>query len=158
MGTRTMISKRYWLFFVILGLFTLSGCGGPKVKGLVSVQGTVTYKGEPLEGAAICFAPEEFETGDRLATGKTDAQGKFELRTIGELGVLPGEYVVVVIKNEVSSAKHAPSLDSKASRSRPKPPEIKSLIPKRYNDPKTSRLSVTVEKSGLKDWRLEIVD
>ena len=156
-----MISKKYLFLFMILGLFAVSGCGGPKVKGLVAVRGTVTYNGEALEGATVGFTPKEFKTGDRLGAGKTDAQGRFELRTIGELGVLPGEYAVVVIKNEARPGKQAPKVDPKTGRpiqGRPTPMEVKSLIPKRYNDPKTSGLVATVEKKGLVDWRLEIVD
>jgi len=139
---------------VVIGLLAASGCRGPKVKGLVSICGTVTYKGEPLEGAAVCFTPKEFKTGNRLGTGKTDSNGRFELRTIGELGALPGEYVVVVIKNEIISK--TPQGNPRLGR--PSPSEVKSLIPKRYGDPKTSELSVVVEKSGLTNWLVELVD
>ena len=148
-----MIFKKCVILFVIVSLCFLSGCRGPKVEGLVSVRGTVTYKGEPLDGATVCFTPKEFKTGDRLATGKTDTQGRFELRTIGEPGVLPGEYIVVVIKNEM-----IPGNARRSTPGRPPPMEIKSLIPKRYNDPKTSDVSVDVGKDGLRDWFLELVD
>ena len=147
-----MISKKYLLVLVILGLIAVSGCKGPKIKGLVPVRGTVTYNGEPLEGAAVCFTPKEFQTGDRLATGKTDAKGTFELRTIGELGILPGEYVVVLVKNEASPGNQTPP------PGRPAPVQVKSLIPKRYGDPKTTDLNVVVENSGIRDLRLDIVD
>ena len=156
-----MISKQYWLLFVIPGLFAVSGCSEPKLKGLVSVRGTITYQGKPLEGAAVCFTPKDFQTGDRLGTGKTDAQGKFALRTIGEPGVFPGEYVVVVVKNEVVPGKQTPPVDSKTGHpipGRPVASEVKSLIPKRYSHSKTSDVHVVVEKNGLANWRLEIVD
>ena len=150
--------------FIIFSLFILPGCKEPKVKGLVSVRGTVTYNEAPLEGAAVCFTPKEFKTGDRLGTGKTDAQGKFELRTIGEPGVLPGEYIVVIVKNEMSPGKESaqrPKVDPKTGKeipARPSPPTVKPLLPKRYGDPKTSDVNVTVGKDGLQDWRLELVD
>ena len=153
------MSKKCLLLLIILELVIVSGCREQKVKGLVPVRGTVTYKGEPLEGAAVCFTPKEFQEGDRLATGKTDVSGRFELRTIGERGVLPGEYAVVVIKNEV--IPQSPQVDPKTGRPvpiRPTAAEVKSLIPKRYGDPKTSDLSVVVEKSGLTNWRAELVD
>jgi len=149
-----MTTKKYLLLFVILGLFAVSGCKGPKVKGLVPVRGTIIFNDEPLEGASVGFTPKEFKAGDRLATGKTDSQGRFELRTIGELGVLPGEYVVVVIKNEISPGKQTPPIDSKPDR--PKPVQVKSLIPKRYGDPKTSDLNVIVGQNGIRDLQLEI--
>jgi len=146
-----MISKKHLLLFVLLGLSTLSGCGGPKIKGLVPVRGTITFNGEPLEGAAVGFTPKEFNNGDRLGTGKTDAQGRFELRTIGELGVLPGEYVVVVIKNEVVPGRQA------SPPGRPVPSVVKSLIPTRYGDSKTSDLNVVVEQNGHRDLQLALL-
>jgi hypothetical protein len=154
-----MMSKKCLLLLIILGLAVVSGCGKPKVKGLVPVRGTVTYKSEPLEGAAVCFTPKEFQEGNRLATGKTDGNGRFELRTIGERGILPGEYSVIVVKNEV--IPRSPQADPKTGRPMPvRPPtaDIKSLIPKRYNDPNTSGLNTVVGKSGLTNWHVELVD
>ena len=154
-----VISRKFWLLFVIFWLFAISGCKEPKLEGLVSVRGTITYQGKPLEGAAVCFTPKDFQTGDRLGTGKTDARGKFELRTIGESGILPGEYVVVVIKNEVIPGKQTPPVNPGTGPpvpGRPAPSEVKSLIPKRYGSPKTSDVVVVVEQNGLADWRLEI--
>ena len=156
-----MIGKKSVLLLVILGFIALLGCKGPKVKGLVSVRGTIAYKGERLEGATVCFTPKEFKTGDRLGTGKTDAQGQFVLRTIGELGVLPGEYVVVVIKNEVVPRKQTLPVDPKTGRLvqvRPPPSEVRSLIPKRYGNAKTSDLRATVGNKVIQELHLEIVD
>ena len=138
---------------ILLLFFMLPGCGKPKIDGLVSVRGTITYNGEPLEGATVGFTPKEFQSGDRLATGRTDAQGRFELRTIGEIGVLPGEYAVVVIKNEMLPGSAERSLPG-----RPPSPEIRSVIPMRYGSPNTSEVSVVVGKEGLRNWQLEIVD
>ena len=146
-----MISKRDLLLLMTLGLFAVSGCSGPKVDGLVPVRGTVTFDGELLEGATIGFTPKEFKTGDRLATGKTDVQGRFELRTIGELGVLPGEYAVVIIKNEIIPGRQA------SPPGRPVPSEVRSLIPARYSDPKTSDLNVVVGQNGHRDLQLTIL-
>ena len=156
-----MISKKCWLLFLIPGLLAVSGCKEPKLKGLVSVRGTITYQGEPLEGAAVCFTPKDFQTGDRHGTGKTDSQGKFVLRTIGEPGILPGEYVVTVIKNEVIPRNQTPPVDPKTGRPIPgrrAPAEVNPLIPKRYSSSKTSDVYVVVKKNGLADWRLDIVD
>ena len=147
-----MTSKKCLLVLVILGLFALSGCKEPKIKGLVPVRGTVTFNGEPLEGATVGFTLKEFKTGDRLATGKTDSKGAFELRTIGEPGILPGEYVVVLIKNEAIPGNQT------SPKGRPAPAKIESLIPKRYGDPKTTDLYVVVENNGIRDLRLAIVN
>jgi len=158
-----MISRNCLFVLILFGFFVIPGCRGPKVKGLVPVQGTVTYKGEPIENAAVCFTPKNFKAGDRLGAGKTNAKGQFELRTIGDLGVLPGEYIVVVVKNERTSGTtpaQLPRVDPKTGRNisiRPSLP-IKSFIPKRYNNPNTSGVSVDVGKEGLRDWHLELVD
>ena len=147
-----MISKKYLFLLVLIGLSTLLGCKEPKIKGLVPVRGTITFNGEPLEGATVGFTPKEFNTGDRLATGKTDSKGVFELRTIGEPGILPGEYVVVLIKNKTIPGNPTPP------KSRPAPVKIESLIPKRYGDPKTTDLNVVVENNGIRDLQLAIAD
>lgn len=146
-----MIAKKIILLFTFFGFCIALGCAEPKLKGLVPASGTVTFNGEPLDEAAVCFTPKEFKTGDRLGTGKTDVQGRFELRTIGELGILPGEYVVVVIKNEIIPGRQA------SPPGRPAPTEVKPLIPKRYGSPKTSDLNVVVDKSGIRDMQLTLL-
>jgi hypothetical protein len=144
------------LVFVV---FLIFGCGGVKLSGLVPVSGVVIYKDQPLDDATVGFVPKNFKTGDRIGTGKTNAQGKFELRTIGELGVLPNDYCVIIIKNvEDTSGSQLPEPKQK-NRSTSRPTEkIKSLIPKRYNDAKNSGLNFVVGKDGLKGVKIELVD
>lgn len=63
----------------------LCGCG-PSRPTTVPVSGTVLLDGEPVESAAVIFSSVE---GGRPATGITDAQGRFRLRTFdGNDGVL----------------------------------------------------------------------
>ncbi len=68
----------------------LAGCGSDGI-GTAAVKGTVTYKGAPVDGATVMFAP----TGSdgKTAAGTTDAQGNFTLATIeaGD-GAMPGSY------------------------------------------------------------------
>jgi hypothetical protein len=90
-------------FFVILllGLFVtvLAGCGSPDSK-YTKVEGTITYNGQPIEGATVTFAAAD-STGESAA-GITDADGKYTVTSSqalrGGAGVLPGEYVVLVSK------------------------------------------------------------
>jgi hypothetical protein len=153
-----MKSKKWILLLVILGFFVVSGCREPKVKGLVPARGTVTYKDEPLEGAAVCFTPKEFNTGDRLATGKTDVNGRFELRTIGELGVLPGEYRVSVVKNvAVETPSNPGQAEQRQQGGRPvRPQKVKLVIPARYNDEKKSGLEFLIGEKGNKGLEIKI--
>lgn len=62
-----------WIVVVI-------GCSGHPAT--LPVQGLVRYKGEPLEGATVVFSGTHPRTGHPLvATGITDAAGKFELQS-----------------------------------------------------------------------------
>jgi hypothetical protein len=150
----------------ILVVLLFFGCGGVKLDGLVMVRGIVTYKGQPLEGATIGFVPKNFKNGDRVGTGMTDARGKFELRTIGELGVLPNDYCVIVIKNiEDIDNNQTPLPNNKSPNpkqknnpaSRPSK-KFKSLIPTHYNNAQNSGLNFIVGNEGLKDVKIELVD
>lgn len=74
---------------VVLGLVLFAvaclGCdSGPEI---ASVEGTVTMDGEPLEGAAVVFVPEQ----GRPAGARTDEQGHYVLTfTEGREGALLG--------------------------------------------------------------------
>ena len=83
---------------VLLGA-VLAGCGGgthgPK---LVPVSGTVTLNGSPLSGAFVTLHPVGTTRGTG-ATGRTDAAGKFQLKSPPQgNGAVPGEYKVVISK------------------------------------------------------------
>jgi hypothetical protein len=75
------------------------GCGGAGY-GEVPVSGRVTYDGEPLAHVHLSFQPvAKDESGFGPGSfGRTDAEGKFELRTVypDAPGALPGEHRVTV--------------------------------------------------------------
>jgi len=60
-------------FFLLSSCLLLAGCGG---SGIVTVSGTLTYKGKPVTNAFINFVPAD---GGRPSMGETDASGKFTL-------------------------------------------------------------------------------
>jgi len=63
------------------------------------VTGTVTLDGQPLEGVRVSFIPD----GSRGSTGKTDAQGKYELRFVGpQMGAKVGSHTVLITTSESS--------------------------------------------------------
>lgn len=75
------------------------GCGGAGY-GEVPVSGTVTYDGDPLAHVHLSFQPvakdkSGFGPG---SFGRTDEQGKFELRTVypDAPGALAGEHRVTI--------------------------------------------------------------
>ncbi|MGL4943364.1 MAG: hypothetical protein ACRC46_09265 [Thermoguttaceae bacterium] len=147
------------MFTLLVAMAMVFGCSKPKLIGLVPAQGVITYQGEPLEGATICFTPKEFKSGARLGTGISDVQGRFTLRTIGEVGILPDDYAVIVVKNEAQSQQHASN--GKTATSPPQRPmltKVRSVIPKNYSDYKTSGLGFSIGDKGNRDLRIDLHD
>jgi hypothetical protein len=75
---------------------------------LIAVSGTITYNGNPVDGANVTLTPESgSDSGGMIAIGTTDAQGKFTVKTNGEPGASAGTYVVTVVK--MSAPTDAPT-------------------------------------------------
>lgn len=157
-----------------LSLVASFGCKKGGLKGLVPLTGTVTLDGEPVEGATVMFAPETKTEESRSATAITQADGSFVAMTLqpGD-GVFPGTYKISVSKMteprsaaEVLGKKSATSTDDKgaegtmsdaeAAKMSYLKDEVQELMPSQYISPFTSGLSVTVEKSGVKDFKIEL--
>jgi len=135
-------------------LVLVTGCG-PGKPATVPVSGTVTLDGSPLEGASVTFTPA---AGGRLATGTTDASGKFTLMTFaaGD-GAIVGSHKVGVSKMEAAAGQQGdPSnqmLSGPPGAGGSQPP--KSLIPKKYSNPEKSGITVEV-KSGMEPVTIEL--
>ena len=75
------------------------GCGGGGSYDLVPVSGKVTLDGNPVSGVDVSFQPTS-STPDTAAPGsfgKTDAEGRYTLKTIGEggkEGAVAGKHIV----------------------------------------------------------------
>jgi hypothetical protein len=126
---------------VVLGvLAVLSGCGSDAPQ-IVPVKGVVTYQGKPVAKLSVAFIPAD----GLLATGTTDANGKFELMTNkpGD-GAMPGTYKVAVsfAPDEIPPM---PGMEPPGYQ----PPV--SPIPEKYADASTSGLTQTVEKDASKN-------
>ena len=121
----------------------VAGCGSGvrPIDGSVPVSGTVTFNGQPLEQGMVRFAPE---SGGKAqpATGQIK-NGKFTmLTTASSPGVVVGKYKVSIISNKPfapPALKPGTPPDPKAKF------EPESLIPKKYNDIKTSGLEADVK-------------
>jgi hypothetical protein len=87
--------NRSFALFSLLVLFLASaGCteSGPS---LGTVSGQVTMDGKPLPNVAVTFVPAAAEGGSS-ATGKTDANGNYELYTFDRKGAPIGKHKVSV--------------------------------------------------------------
>lgn len=133
----------------VVGVFcaVVVGCGGGPDLG--SVEGTVTYNGDPVEGATVTFKPEE----GPLATGTTDSGGKFTLTTAGEEGAVLGKHAVYITKSAGGGGDAASMTpeDMKKMQEEGKAPEAKSAIPQKYASPKTSELTAEVTTDASKN-------
>lgn len=73
-----------------------SGGGADKPLPMFPVTGTLLIGGKPMENINIELAPVDFESKAKPGLGKTDAEGKFEIRTNGDRGATVGKFKVVL--------------------------------------------------------------
>jgi len=121
---------------VLLGV--ISGCGSSEV---ADVEGTVSYRDKPLEHGRVVFHPEI----GRPAFGEIGTDGGFPLTTSDpEDGALIGNHRVTIHCDKASDPADAFS-------------DRVSLIPARYQDPKSSGLTAEV-KPGKNAFYFELTD
>jgi hypothetical protein len=127
---------------------TLCGCGGgATAPGTVRAGGKVTMQGAAVAGASVTFFPLG-EASTLASQAMTDNEGVFQLSThVGggkfQPGIAPGNYAVTVSKLDVAAIKDTLT-----------PP--KNLLPGRYADAKTSKLSAYVTPSGENNFELKL--
>lgn len=131
---------------VVVALLGWTGCGPVCISQVTPVTCTVIYKGKPVEGATVAYIPAMNARGKTVegaaaAVGVTDALGKATLRAFPErLGAQPGDYGVVI-------QKIRDDLVTEDGRHFPQP--VRSLIPAKYADYRTSGLTATVGDEPL---------
>lgn len=106
---------------MVAGLILCAGCvGEPK---LTPVEGTVRFRGSPLPGGTIVFAPDADRGGrGQLAVAEIGLDGRYSLRTRGQPGCVPGWHRVTI------AASHSSGVN----------------LPDHYRDPDLSRQTVEV--------------
>lgn len=111
----------------------------------IPVTGTVTYKGQAVEGAQVMFTPE----GGRAAEGTTDAAGKFTLTTFkpGD-GALAGTHRVTITK--IVTEKSADPGNPYGTST--------NALPAKYGNPGQSPLSETVAAGGKNEFTFALTD
>jgi hypothetical protein len=158
-----------WTVWTLSVAVTLaaSGCGGeapPNRDPVFPIKGVVTYKGKPVAGADVTFFCQE---KDRSAFGRTDKDGSFQLTTFGSNdGAVAGKHTVTVqlIENSeadkpvapIDSPDYAPPTTQDVTRAAR---AVRSGLPRKYADQKTSDLTVEVKADGNNpDVKLELKD
>jgi hypothetical protein len=161
-------SRRQKLFAACSCVVLLAaGCGaagGKPAPEVVPVEGTVMYNGQPVAGATVSF---HHEKAPRVASGVTDAEGKFQLSMLeANDGAMPGDNAITVTKVEAGAAPVVPPSDDPAVMAQmyqehlqgtaPKGP--KDLLPSKYANQATSGLKETVKQDGENKFVLQLTD
>lgn len=106
------------------------GCGGGEQRTpTFEFRGKLTDGSKPVAGAQVVFHPVGGTTGTPKPSGKTDANGEFQLTTyVGHDGAPAGQYRVSVELWKTTSADAGPV----------------NQLPAKYADPEKSGLTAVV--------------
>jgi hypothetical protein len=155
---KTCLLRHCGLFLpcVVLLQTTISGCGPGNKLGTAPVTGTVTYKGQPVDGATVSFIPD----GDgRPATAITKAGGAYQLTTLDSEGAMPGPYSVLVRKTEMPIAsQESVSMEEALKLNNRPPPPPKELLPAKYGDAAKSPLKFEVKQGQANKFEIQLTD
>jgi hypothetical protein len=141
---------------IVLAVPAAGGCSAKHYQDqrpkLVPVHGVVRFNGKPLDGARVTFTNT---AAGISAYGLTDAAGKFTLTTFepGD-GAAPGHYQIAVTKALETghpTAKDAPPIFRPGGAPRPR-----WLIPQKYGNLATSKLSAEVAEGGNDEIVVEL--
>jgi len=129
----------YRLYVVLVCATLCAGCGGEP--DLIRVTGTVNIDGRPAEGVQVSFWPADAAGQNsryRFALGMTGRDGRFEVRSVSEKGIEPGDYKVTFSRS-VAGGKVVTDLKKKKDNSR-------QVLPDRYTDQSTTDKTAKVTK------------
>jgi hypothetical protein len=164
----TSILKPFSFILSLSVVISLVGCGASDKPETFPVSGKVTLDGVPVEGASVMFRPEG---PGRPGTAITDANGVYHLSSYGEPkdGAAPGVYTIAVIKiggpgaSALEGSAPPPSDPNALSTIATTPagkeadaPKTEYYVPKKYTDPSTSGLKLTITEGGGDDINLEL--
>lgn len=140
------------LYCSAIALLIIAGCSSGEPTGdiveTVPAGGLVTYQGKPLEYHQVTFFP----TDGRPAVGVSDLKGKFILGTNQQDdGAVAGSHRVSV--TYVGPPNENPD-EGVMEFSSPPPPKVK--IDRKYFNPETSSLTVSVPDTGSAELYIEL--
>ena len=129
--------------FLLFTLFLVCAIGCSRGPVCYVVEGTVTFRGEPLTNAAVSFIPVNPDHGTFFANGMTDENGRFMLTAaqfgVPDRGTTAGDYLVTITRKRDEPSRFEQSSLGPV-------PVFESLIPERYSMQDTSGIQVTVER------------
>jgi hypothetical protein len=146
------------LFRISVGLLlvvVLVGCG-PRRPRIGVISGTITYKGRPVNGAALLLYPTNDPEGGTI-TIPVDQDGSFRIADVP-----PGQYQMAVegtegaVQADLTNIPPERLAEVKEKLSHMNTPAT-IPFPKKYKDPKTSGLQCTVSEKNEK-MNLELQD
>lgn len=146
----------FLLFGIGVAVGFLNGCHSGDTRNLpatVTAAGYVYLDGNPVEGAAVVFIPEDSQTG-HPAQAISDAQGYFELQAFEtKKGAVPGNYIVQVAKT-VETTMEGAQVEGESEDFRAV--TYQNVLPSKYANIATSDLRQTIPDTGIKDIKIEL--
>jgi hypothetical protein len=142
--------KKIYVVVLLVCCLLFVGCGQSGLKGLKSCSGVVLKDGKPIDGVTVTFTPISTDAQARGASAETDANGKFQVKTLQWDGVLPGKYKVTLSKRITEINPGQESV----------PDNYKSVTyveqMGKYADPDQSDLTADIPDSGDNNLKFEI--
>jgi hypothetical protein len=113
-------------------LVAFAGCKPSSGLDLTPVSITVTYKGQPVEGANVSMANATAQP-PAVAVGRTDAQGVAVMRTGEDDGAVKGVHLIMINKYEAAASTATAEVESESYDPNIQAEAPKSLLPVKYN-------------------------
>jgi hypothetical protein len=164
------------LTIILVSILVSSGCNNADSK-FTKVKGTITYNGQAVEGATVLFIATN--SSGESGVGVTDASGNYTLTAPDAVsvnsGVVPGDYTVLVTKEEVTQTSH-PLIEAEqkgeityselqqqlAAQGISATEAVKitrtPLLPTVYSQPTSTTLKATVQKGGVSKQDFDLKD
>ncbi len=135
------------LLILVAAVVGCSGGGGADRPKLAPAAGVAKFKGQSIPDATITFYPEK----GPVAVGRTDQDGKFAVKTNGQLGAVIGKNKVTVIEDSNKPGAEIPPAGADAIKY-----AVSSTFSKKYTDPNTTDLIIDVVPEGNTDLVLDL--
>lgn len=145
------------LFFILIVL--AAGCSDGQFP-LAPISGTVTFDGEPLEGAEVVFAPMENDNSvivGPASVGYTDQQGRYTLKTVrGAQGAIVTNHRVSVGFGEIDEAAVAAKVDAITEKNLAMPERKVVALEKKIRKSMMNKMSIPESYNKRTQLRFEV--